>query len=293
MRINLFLLNATGAWVALVALLVLVGFELAKIGRFWSPEPILPIASRASAPGKQIAEQDSDALLASVVQSLRLFNPWENPPIVENKPSPAQESRKVAVAANSELSLIGVMALSRRSWAVMTRKSAPNDQIVLQVGEKVGDATLKRIDRHTVYFDNQGRLERIDMLNDARPGDLPGSPPGDVIHADSLTASQSIARVDYEAMLAKGMRLLTGVRITPYYQNGNLSGYQIVFPGSKSEFQKMGLASNDVIQQIHGIPVTDASQMTQLTGKLKDQSSVRIDLLRESRTLTIELNVEN
>ena len=93
-------------------------------------------------------------------------------------------------------------------------------------------------------------------------------------------------------MLAKGMGLLAGVNVTPFYQGTDSVGYRVKFPDDKAEFNKIGLASDDVIQQVNGISVTDTAKITQLANQLKSQTNVKIGVLRDNAAQVIELNIE-
>lgn len=284
---NSFAWNLLGARAAPFALAALIGLELAHISWQLLPELAVPLSALALvAPKDRAVVPDHAISVASVLESMRRFDPWEAPLVVPDKPA-APVVKEVVVDSNLDLNLIGAMILPQFSWAILTRKKDPNTQIVLQVGEEVDGATLKRIERNIVYFDNHGRIERIVML-DALKQDKSATEPQP---SSGVTLLQSLSREEYAAMLSKGMGLLAGVNITPFYQGKDSVGYQVKFPDSNMEFKKVGLTSEDVIQQVNGISVTDTAQIQQLANQLQGQSALRIDLLRNNQSHVIELNI--
>ncbi len=286
---NFFAFNLLGARVAPFVFMALIGLELADISWQLLPEPNLSVTSMTTVADKQVEEKNHAISLAAVLESLRVFNPWEKPEELPTKPPPP-EVKQVVVDSNLELNLIGAMILPQTSWAILTRKKDVNRQIVLQVGEDVDGATLKKIEREAVYFDNHGRLERI-VMQDKLTQDQLGADGS--IKGMSSAAIQSLSRSEYEGLLSKGMGLLAGVNITPFYTGKESIGYQVRYPESKEEFKKVGLESNDVIQKVNGISVLDTSKITQLSNQLRAQSTLRIELMRNNQPQTIEINIEN
>ncbi|MBF0180935.1 MAG: hypothetical protein HQM03_13005 [Magnetococcales bacterium] len=283
-----------GARVVPFLLAGLLGLQLAGLTWRLLPAPA-PRADAAVALPERKAKPAAPVIAPDAArEGLRRFNPWENVQRVAEKPvpPPVQAAPPAPVASSLDLNLIGAMILPKLSWAVLTRKANPNVQIVLQVGEEVDGATLKKIERRAVLFDNRGRLERIEMVDPVGKPD-----PSPMTAQAAAPASRSanvrlLPRAEYDAMLAKGMELLTGVNLSPFYQGKDAAGYRVKFPDNKSELQKIGLASEDVIRQVNGIPVTDMPRITQLAAQLKTQSSVRIDLMRDNQPATIELQIE-
>ncbi|MBF0147673.1 MAG: hypothetical protein HQL84_15955 [Magnetococcales bacterium] len=245
-------------------------------------------------------QQSHDLFLNSIVDSLHRFNPWENEKIQKNDTKREPETIKINTEKKLEFALLGVMVQPQTSWAVLIRKSSPNDQIMVHEGEQIDGAWLKKVDRNAIHLDHQGQRVTIEMQPETQrqkqlidSNDAKVSPSSNNAKVFSPSnAPRSIKRTDFEAMLAKGMGLLAGVKITPSYVNQLLSGYEVVFINENSELKKTGLISHDIISAINDVSVTDTARLQQGLDQIKDQSSLRIDLVRQYQSMTLTLNVE-
>ncbi|GAB0056531.1 hypothetical protein SIID45300_00839 [Candidatus Magnetaquicoccaceae bacterium FCR-1] len=289
-------LNHLGARVAPFLMAACLGLELARLSWLAVPEPQALVQAFPSQSGKSVSVPNRAVSGTTLLEGMRAFNPWETVIVEKEKPvaPPPPVVREEVVESKLELNLIGCMILPQLSWAVLTRKKDPNNQLVLQVGEEVDGAFLKKIERNAVYFDNRGRTERIVMLDGIKPPELAGARPAaerSVQASPSTATLGTIARQEYDALVGKGMGLLAGVNVTPYYQGNDSVGYRVKFADTKTEFIRFGLASDDVIRQINGISVTDAQKMGQLAGQLKGLSTIRIDLIRDNQPKTLEWTI--
>ncbi|MBF0165838.1 MAG: hypothetical protein HQM01_15250 [Magnetococcales bacterium] len=290
-------LNHLGARVAPFLMAACLGLELARLSWLVVPEPVSVGHALPSQSGKSAPVPNRAVSGATLLEGMRAFNPWETVSVEKEKTAapPPPVVKEEVVDSKLELNLIGCMILPQLSWAVLTRKKEPNNQLVLQVGEEVDGAFLKKIERNAVYFDNRGRTERIVMLDGIKPPEPVGArPAAEGGQATPATATLgTIPRQEYDTLVGKGMGLLAGVNVTPFYQGNDSVGYRVKFADSKIEFIRFGLASDDVIRQINGIPVTDAQKMGQLAGQLKGLSTLRIDLIRDNQPRTLEWTIGN
>ncbi|MBF0339612.1 MAG: hypothetical protein HQL95_01445 [Magnetococcales bacterium] len=286
--------NHLGARIAPFLMAACIGLELSRITWLAMPDPANGTNASQVQPEKSAANQPKTIASAAVLEAMKLFNPWETIQVEKEKPPPVKETREVVVDSNLELMLIGSMVLPHDSRAVMTRKKDPNNQMVLQVGDEVDGAYLKKIERHAVYFENRGRTERIVMPDGLKPEpSAAATPAAGTAQPSAPSSSSTLPRAEYEAMIGKGMNLLAGVNVTPFYQGSDALGYRVKFADAKPEFTRIGLANEDVIQKVNGISVTDAQKISELAGKLKGLGTIRIDLLRDNQPKTIELSIGN
>ncbi len=276
-------------------LVILIGFELARITWLLIP----PSESLRSVPspfvnggddgGPATADGDPATPLANVLESLRRFDPW-GVPIEEKKPEPQPVVVEEAVISQLDLELIGTMVLPNdASWAVLVRKSGSRKQITRRVGEEVDGAILERVERNAVFFRNQSRLERITLAKiDGSGRTTTGSP---AATGRSSKVKKNISRKRFKRLLDKGPGLLAGVNVSPRHRGSKLIGYGIRYAGSHTELNMLGLSSGDTIQKVNGVSVTDTQGITRLAARLKNSSSVRIDLLRGGRPHTIQIGI--
>ncbi len=270
----------------------MIGLELARIS--WLlvplPEPLSGDASPATnvATGKGTpASRRGPVSMPALLESLRRFDPWGGP-VVKKKPEPKPIVVEEAVVSQLDLDLIGTMVLPNEgSWAVLVRKSRSKKQITLQVWEEVDGAVLERVERNAVYFRNQNRLERITLAKiDGR-----GKSSKPVAGGNSTGVKKNISRKRFKRLIDKGTGLLAGVNVSPSHRGSKLIGYNLRYAGSNRELSMLGLSSGDTIQKVNGVSVTDTPSITRLVTRMKNSSSVRIELLRGGRPHTIHIGV--
>ena len=223
-----------------------------------------------------------------VLRSLSRFNPWERPlpKEVAPPPPPPPPLEETVVVSELALDLIGTMLLpGDASWATLVRRNSRSKQISLRLGEEVDGAILERIARKAVFLRNHGRLEKLSMLGSKDKGmenRSTGAP---------VTGAKKLSRKVYDRLLSKGMGLLAGVNITPFYQGANSVGYRLKFPKNNADMRQFGLVNGDVVKKVNGISVLDGSKLTGFAPKLKGQSSLSIEVLRNNRPETIQLKI--
>ena len=119
---------------------------------------------------------------------------------------------------------------------------------------------------------------------------------GKAIYAASVKADSSPLRLvlnrrEVAQSLADLPKLLSQARAVPFYTNGKLDGWRMVFIKPKSFYKKLGLRRGDILQRVNGVEIRDPSMMLALFQEVKNERSVRLGLLRNNKrtTLTYEI----
>lgn len=271
-------------------LVILIGVQLAQLTWLLLPAPPAP----PPAPVWVEPASSSEPLPSpdAVLQDLARFDPWERPILEEvappPPPPPPPPPEETAVVTELALDLIGTMILPEEaSWAILVRRSAREKQISMRLGEAVDGAILERIERHAVFLRNHGRLEKLSMV-DTEGGGKSSSKKG---AATVPGAGHTLSRQAYNRLLSKGMGLLAGVNITPFYRGADSVGYRLKFSGQNAEMRQLGLVSGDVIRKVNGISVLDRNKMSGLVPGLKSQTALSIDVLRNGQPATLQLRI--
>jgi len=106
------------------------------------------------------------------------------------------------------------------------------------------------------------------------------------------TSSISLKRDEVAASLADTDTLMEQVRLSPYMQGDQASGFRIGNIPRDSVLRKMGLRSRDVIVGVDEETVTSPDQASDFFRKLAEGGEVTIKLKRRRRTRQIKLNIE-
>lgn len=284
--------NQKAARIVPLFLVVLIGFQLARGTWLLMPQP--PMVPQVDIPTTTVEVPSVPSVPtlspSAMLTALSHFNPWEHPlkkkvaaPPSVVPPPPKKEEEK-AVETKLALDLIGTMVLpDDASWAILQRRTGTKEQVILRVGYEVDDAFLERIERRTVFVRNHGRLERLSMVN----YDLPDQADG----KQERPGHKHLSRARFNQLVAKGMSVLSGVKMTPFYQGAKSVGYRLTFSENHEEMRQLGLMDGDIIQKVNGMRVMDRKKLAQFASSLKRQSSLKIELLRQDRRETIHLSI--
>jgi len=86
-------------------------------------------------------------------------------------------------------------------------------------------------------------------------------------------------------------KLLTQAQAAPFYQEGKLAGWKIESIKSGSFYEQIGLQAGDVLQRVNGVEVRDPGMMLTLFQQVKDESQVKLDLLRDTQRTTLSYDI--
>jgi general secretion pathway protein C len=100
-----------------------------------------------------------------------------------------------------------------------------------------------------------------------------------------------IDRREVEQAMSDLPKLLTQARAVPNMVNGALNGFRIDYIAPASFYEKIGLVAGDVLQRVNGVDIRDPSTMLSLFQQLKNERTVKLDMVRnnERSTVTYEL----
>jgi general secretion pathway protein C len=100
-----------------------------------------------------------------------------------------------------------------------------------------------------------------------------------------------IDRGEIDAASTNMNKLMTQIRVVPNMVDGQADGFRVsaIRPGSL--FTKIGLRNGDVLKRINGIELQGPEQAFEAYQRLKDETSIQIDLSRrnENKTFSYEI----
>jgi len=202
-----------------------------------------------------------------------------------------------------------------RSSAAITGGKSRKPAIYYVGGEETfaEGVDLLRVKRDRIEFSNKGRLEYA-MLDGMEIGDSIFRSASEVHGSDkpakkkmsARKASEEIEEVEeddepsgdafvieqseIDDALANLDKLYTEIRIVPNFQDGKAAGMKVLAIKPGSLFSKLGLQRGDILEKINGLELTIKSGM-QLFGQLKDQKSIKIELVRRGQSKTLEYEI--
>ena len=86
-------------------------------------------------------------------------------------------------------------------------------------------------------------------------------------------------------------KLMTQIRVVPNFTDGQPDGFKIFAIRPGSLFSKIGLQNGDVLKRINGVEIQGPEQAFEAYQKLKDETSIQIDLVRRNENKTFSYEV--
>lgn len=172
------------------------------------------------------------------------------------------------------------------------------ETLALRIGELIFGARVATIDRKTVLVINGERCERFSLDHSAEvaPPDR-GSPPSPQRRL-LLTGIQKLSDREYliprqtlERTLSRLDVVASQGRIIPAYVDGKSVGFKVssIRPGSL--YAQLGIQPGDVVRRINGYDINTPQRALRVYTKLKDASTVTIDLVRGSENRSITYSI--
>lgn len=83
------------------------------------------------------------------------------------------------------------------------------------------------------------------------------------------------------------------IGISMYREGGQLVGFRIRPKRNRQIFDELGLQPNDVVTAVNNVGLTDTSQAMQLYRSLSQTTQVRLEILRDGVTTTVDINLDD
>jgi general secretion pathway protein C len=205
------------------------------------------------------------------------------------------------------LELVGTVVADdpKMSRAIIDNRKT-REQEAYREGDKAGAVRIKKILRNNVVITTAKGDELLTVEIKETSKRSTSSPPARQVGSSSSALQQSsstprpsvrtssikLARDEVEASLADIAELMQQVRLTPYMQGDQPSGFRISNIPANSVLRKMGLRSRDVIVGVDEESISSPDQAPDFFQKLADGGEVTIKVKRRRRTRQIKLNIE-
>ncbi len=254
---------------AVVAVLVIaIAYQLATLT--WTLVPGSAPAAAPAAPRSSGASSASPANFDSLLGS-HLFG--------EAADGPAPVPAAVLDAPETTLSLTLKGILSREedpngSAIISTNRDQDRTYRVGQTIEGADGATLHSVYADRVLLNRGGRLETLRLpkeLTTSASAPMAAPLPQAALPSGSLR----------ETISANAARLTDIVQIAPHVQEGQVVGFRVRPGRDRASFERLGLLTNDVVTDINGVVLDDASQGLQVFQSLGEATQANVTVLRD------------
>lgn len=237
---------------------------------------------------------ESDALRqVEAILASGIFPPSKREAVGAGVGQGSKASPISTIEAARKIALLGTVVGEAAGLLAIVEELASKRQALYRLGDVVpGIGEVAEIRRNAVLFRQGDQEEWLDLAI------VRGAvPPGQATPTSTANAKAGgslrkiLDRREVVAATEDLSKLLTQARAVPYQVAGKLEGYRIEFVVPQSFFDKVGLRVGDVLQQVNGIELKDPAMMLALFQQVKNERTVRLDVLRENQRATFTYEI--
>ncbi|MDP1768346.1 MAG: type II secretion system protein N [Nitrospirota bacterium] len=211
------------------------------------------------------------------------------PPTTDASSSETVAPQAPPLETAKKVALFGTVMGREGGMMAVLEDLATKRQSLYRLGNQVPNAgTLAGIEKNRVLFREGTQEEWLNLALAQQvgagapqvvppvPARLPAGPHRKVLDRREVTAA-----------LEDTTRLLTQAQAVPYLTDGKLDGFRLYNVVPQGFFDKIGLQTNDLLQRINGVDIRDPSVMLSLFQQLRQERTVRVDLVRNAQRQTL------
>ena len=267
-----------------LVLVVLIGWQIAKM--IWMLVPGSSVGVAVPLPDSLPVSNASPGTSTDVtaIAGSHIFGIAD---AEQSEPAPVVAEIDDLDETRLQLVLNGTVASDIPNYSVAIISDAGNDQTVYIIGDSVGNnATLHAVYADRVVLNENGRLTSLNL-----PREFKDVSTSSTRRATTATRQKPGNSQSLQAVVTQNLTKLTDViRPTPYRVQGQQVGFR-VYPGrDRRQFAALGLRPGDIIKDIDGQALSDASQAMQIFQSLgtAEQVTVTVERNGNSETLTLK-----
>lgn len=179
---------------------------------------------------------------------------------------------KAAVSISLPLILHGtVMSTPRNSFAVI---EADGKQDLYRLGDVVCGAKIVAMNRNRVVLDYNGSRQELGLYEVQQ---VPQYPETRLVRGSTSHRGMDFAKI------------LTQLRIKPYFENGRCVGFQI--GNISGSIKQMGLQDGDIVESINGVKIDDPLKAMQVLYSLESNNPVHFGIEREEEEIELDCRI--
>lgn len=204
----------------------------------------------------------------------------------------SQIPTRAELGVATKLRLLGVVLGSDRGVFAIVEELATKRQMLYRLHDQIPDlGEVSAIRRDGIVVRNGDQEELLELSTANKPNVATAGAGAPSTQIAGAPIRKVVDRREVEAAMADLPKLLTQARAVPYMVNGAPNGYRMDYIAPASFYEKIGIQHGDVLQRVNGVDVRDPSTMLSLFQQLKNERTVKIDMVRNNQktTMTFEL----
>jgi type II secretion system protein C len=288
-------------WIINIVLLVILGYIIVGFVFGGDREQSVILEPISTTAGEKVASRND------MVQT-------DNPDIIiernifgssgrnSTKENPGQETKENSISVlRARLRLLATVAGDEEVACAVIENVKTKIQDLYKTGDIIEGARIESIDRNRIVLFNGGQHEILNLyVADRIPDRIEKSV--ETVIAQESDASEVVniispteREINKKAFLARvgGMEaIIKKVNVAPYLEDGQEKGVRITGLEDLSMARFVGFQNGDVIQNINGSTVTNRRKAFQILRKVRSQSSINIQLLRNQQQKQLSFGIK-
>ena len=201
---------------------------------------------------------------------------------------PVRQSLNVA----SKIKLLGVVVGDR--VAAIIEELSSKQQLFFRLHDQIPDVGEISEIRHNGIVIRQGDQQELLELSTGQPDKPPTPQVASTRPAAAVSGGQLkkvLDRREVEQAMNDLPKLLSQARAVPVLSDGTMTGFRLDYIAPTSFYEKIGLQYGDVLKQVNGVEIKDPGTMLSLFQQLRNEKSVKLDLLRNNQRTTMMFEI--
>jgi general secretion pathway protein C len=193
----------------------------------------------------------------------------------------------------SKIKLLGVVVGDRGGVSAIIEELASKRQLFLRLHDQIPDSgEVVEIQRGGILVRQGNEQEFLELFTGIERPPMP-----QVVSTGPQTAigggqiKKVLDRREVEQAMNDLPKLLSQARATPVLTNGAMTGFRMDYIAKNSFYEKIGLQYGDVLKQVNGIEIKDPGTMLSLFQQLRNENSVKLDILRNNQRTTMVFDI--
>ena len=193
----------------------------------------------------------------------------------------------------SRLKLLGIVMGDRGGVSAIIEELASKRQLFIRLHDAIPDiGEIAEIQRSGILV-KQGNQQEFLPLSTG----LEGPPPPQVVSTGPSAAvgggqiKKVLDRREVEQAMNDLPKLLSQARAVPVLANGAITGFRLDYIAQHSFYEKIGLQYGDILKQVNGVEIKDPGTMLSLFQQLRNEKSVKLDVLRNNQRTTMMFDI--
>jgi len=197
------------------------------------------------------------------------------------KPTHAEEKEETAKAASiNSLLLKGLYGSRHNGFAIIAKKSRPQETSIVAVGESYAGYTLKEIALHEVIFTKNSKEYKLSLAQeDAKFATAVQR----VTSQSDESLEKRVSRADIKAYSDDPSRIWKDIGIQQIMDGKKITGFRVIRVKRGSKMETLGLLKGDIITKANNVPFTSLNDVFKLYKNIHKIETLALTIMRNNQ----------